>query len=76
MPLPSNNSNTILHVAAVIDGEMTISEITEVLEHLSFERRQDALCPLLLDREARTYLVDALRRRHPCPSRRPSFRRL
>jgi hypothetical protein len=48
----------------VVDGDMTPDDIIFVLEHLPF-RDRGAFVPLRLDKHARDYIIDALRRRHP-----------
>jgi hypothetical protein len=46
----------------VVDGDMTAADLIFVLEHLPF---RGTLVPLRLDKHARDYIIDALRRRHP-----------
>jgi hypothetical protein len=43
---------------------MTAGDLIFVLEHLPF-RDRGAFVPLRLDRDARDYIIDSLRRRHP-----------
>jgi hypothetical protein len=48
----------------VVDGDMTPGDLIFVLEHLPF-RGRGVLVPLRLDKHARDYIIDSLRRRHP-----------
>ena len=50
---------------AEITADMRPADLLFVLENLRF-KRQDSLVQLLLDRDARDYLVDMLRSRCSC----------
>ena len=62
--MPEPHSSAMVATAA-ITADMRPADLLFVLENLRF-KRQDSLVQLLLDRDARDYLVDMLRSRCSC----------
>lgn len=58
---PHADTHTGENIPDVLDQTMTRDDLVFVLQHLNFDKRT-ALAPLYLDKDARDYLIDRLKK--------------